>query len=49
MCALFLLGQVSEATTSVEVEVAVIPPFPFLVPVKDQVCMLQKAIKYLQG
>ncbi|CAN0288867.1 unnamed protein product, partial [Hapterophycus canaliculatus] len=28
---------VSEATTSVEVEVAVIPPFPFLVPVKDQV------------
>ena len=49
MCALFLLGQVSEATTSVEVEVAVIPPFPFLVPVKDQVCMLQEAIKYLQG
>ncbi|CAB1112613.1 unnamed protein product [Ectocarpus sp. CCAP 1310/34] len=32
-----LAKSVSEATTSVEVEVAVIPPHPFLVPVKDQV------------
>lgn len=32
-----LAKAVSEATTSVEVEVAVIPPHPFLVPVKDQV------------
>lgn len=32
------LFQVAEATTSVDVEVAVIPPAAFLVPVKAQVC-----------
>lgn len=46
-CWLFLPYQVSEATTSVEVEVAVIPPFPFLVPVKDQVCV--RATHHDQG
>lgn len=41
---LFSHGQVSEATTSVEVEVAVIPPSAFLVPVKDQVCGLLNTV-----